>query len=398
MKRVSLRVTKAIELPNPVKLARYAKSPELGPRLLFFSGGTAIRELSRALIKHTHNSIHVMTPFDSGGSSAVLRKAFRMPAVGDVRNRIMALADQSLTGNPEIYDLFAHRLPKNKPQSELVAELGNMAKGNHILVQSIPDPMRKIIRNHLVRFMGYMPEDFDLRGASIGNLVLTAGYLDNQRHLDPVIYIFSKLVAARGIVRPVINEDLHLVSVMKNGERVVGQHLITGKECSPIESPIERLYLAEEGKPEKPLVAPIRDKMINLIHRAELICYPMGSFYSSIIANLLPFGVGKAAAENPCPKVFVPNTKPDCECYGMDVASQVETLVSYLKKDVPEAQVQYLLNFVLLDSDDSRYEGGVDEERIRGLGVEPVRCSLVSPESNPLVDAERLASLLLSLP
>jgi CofD-related protein of GAK system len=398
MKKAKLKITKVIELPNPVKLARYAKSPELGPRLLFFSGGTAIKELSKALISHTHNSIHIMTPFDSGGSSAVLRKAFGMPAVGDVRNRIMALADQSLTGNPEIYELFAYRLPKDKSRDELARELDEMINGNHALVQNIPDPMRKIVKNHLTRFKGYMPDDFDLKGASIGNLVLTAGYLDNRRHLDPVIYIFSKLVEARGTVRPVVNADLQLVSVLKDGSRVMGQHLITGKECSPIESPIKRIYLADEKDPDKPVVAGIREKMNQLIMQAELICYPMGSFYSSIIANLLPAGVGGAVAANPCPKVFVPNTLPDCECFGMSVADQVDKLLECLKNDAPEAGAEKLLNFVLLDTDSSRYQGGVDEQRIRGAGVEPVYCSLVSSAGEPLIDAGRLAAVLLSLP
>jgi CofD-related protein of GAK system len=399
MDKVKVQITKEIELPNPVKLARLAKSPELGPKLLFFSGGTAIRELSKALIHFTHNSIHVMTPFDSGGSSAVLRKAFGMPAVGDVRNRIMALADQSLTGNPEIYKLFAHRLPKNGPKPDLRGELDALALGKHELVQNVPDPMRKIVRNHLDRFIDYMPIGFDLHGASIGNLVLTAGYLDNRRHLDPVIFIFSKLVEARGVVRPVVNADLQLVSVLEDGRRIVGQHLITGKEYPPIESPIQSVYLAREDEPEISASPPIRDKMRDQIAQAELICYPMGSFYSSIIANLLPEGVGRAVADNPCPKVFVPNTAKDCECLGMSVADQVRALMHYLRKDDPGGiEPGQVLQFVLLDNDPDRYEDGVDEQAIRALGVEPIYCPLVSSAGDGLIDAERLASVLLSLP
>ena len=66
--------------------------PPLGPRLVFFTGGTALRDLSRQLIHYTHNSVHLVTPFDSGGSSAALRRSFAMPAVGDIRNRLLALA------------------------------------------------------------------------------------------------------------------------------------------------------------------------------------------------------------------------------------------------------------------------------------------------------------------
>ena len=33
-----------------------------------------------------------------------------------------------------------------------------------------------------------------------------------------------------------------------------------------------------------------------MIRHAELLCFPMGSFYTSVIANLLPRGVGRSIA------------------------------------------------------------------------------------------------------
>ena len=70
-----------IKLPDLLRIGRYQKAPELGPSILFFSGGSALRQVSRAQ-ELSHNSIHLVTPFDSGGSSAKLRKAFDMPAIG----------------------------------------------------------------------------------------------------------------------------------------------------------------------------------------------------------------------------------------------------------------------------------------------------------------------------
>ena len=56
--------------------------PDGGSRILFFSGGTALAPVAAELSRHTRNAVHVITTFDSGGSSAELRRAFDMPAVG----------------------------------------------------------------------------------------------------------------------------------------------------------------------------------------------------------------------------------------------------------------------------------------------------------------------------
>ncbi len=192
-----IQVKRRLALPDPIRMALYRRSPDLGPKLLFFSGGTALRGACAEIIRYSHNTIHIVTPFDSGGSSAKLRDAFRMPAIGDVRNRLLSLADRSLHGNPEIFRLFAHRFPEDGDRAELADVLDRMIRGKHRLAAAIPDPMRKIIRHHLDLFRRHMPDDFDLRKASIGNLILTGGYLDNGRHVDPVIFIFSKLVQVR---------------------------------------------------------------------------------------------------------------------------------------------------------------------------------------------------------
>jgi len=395
---VYYQITRTARLPDPVKLARYNKSPDLGPRLLFFSGGTALRELSQELIRYTHNSIHVITPFDSGGSSAELRKVFHMPAVGDIRNRLMALADQSFQGNPEIFDLFVHRLEKDAPFDLLLAELSRMARGKHALVSRIPAPMRKIIRNHLISFLDHMPRTFNLKGASIGNLILAAGYLNNRRLFDPVIYLFSKLAKVRGTVRPVVSKYRHLAAELESGKLIIGQHQLTGKEANPIDSRINRLYLCKSTTDDAPADVEIRIKMRDLIRSAELICYPMGSFYSSVIANLLPKGVGDVISRVNCPKIYIPNTAEDPESYGLDPTRQTEILLSYLKADAPGyIENQSVLNLVLVDKRNGKYAGPIDDARINAMGIGVIDYPLISEDSAPHIAADRLAEFLLSL-
>jgi CofD-related protein of GAK system len=388
-------IRREVEIPNHMALARLEKCPELGPKVLFFSGGTALRRASSRLVNYTHNSIHVITPFDSGGSSAKIRRAFNMPAVGDIRNRLMALADQSLRGNPEIFALFAHRLPNQDEQHALRQTLDLMVRGKHELVARIPDPMRKIVRNHLAMFQQNMPEAFDLSGASIGNLVLAGGYLANRRHLDPVIFMFSNLVQVRGVVRPVVNKNLHLAAELADGSLVVGQHRMTGKETAKLTSPITRLYLSDADG--HPVEQPIRDKMRQLIHSAELICYPMGSFHSSVLANLLPRGVGQAVAQATCPKVYVPSTGYDPECIGLCVADQVERLARVLMADQPGTALCDVLHFVLVDTAHGAYPGGLDLQRIKNLGVEVIDCPLIGYGPSQDIDDRFLVPILLSL-
>jgi CofD-related protein of GAK system len=387
-----------VQIPEQVRLSRYLKSPELGPRILFFSGGSALTATSRVLKRYTHNSIHLVTPFDSGGSSAKLRQAFSMPSIGDLRSRLVALADENITGHPEVYRLFTYRFPGDQPASDLLARLDLMKRGKDPLVAAISNPMRRLIRNQLGYFREAMPDDFDLHGASIGNLILAGGYLNNHKHLDPIIFLFSKLVNVLGTVRAVINDDLHLAAELEDGSCVTGQHRLTGKEAAPLESPVSRLFLSRN--PDRPVAAKaeMRKKNRRLIQRAELICYPPGSFYSSLVANLLPAGVGSAIAGTDCPKVYIPNLGQDPEQIGMTLDSSVLTLLDYLRADNPDkCPNDKLLNFILMDSKRGKYLSPISAPLMQELGIRIIDTRLISKQSAPYYDAELLVSALLSL-
>jgi CofD-related protein of GAK system len=393
-----ITITQTRSVPDAIRLARYLRAPEIGPTVLFFSGGSALRHTSRTLTEYTHNSVHLITPFDSGGSSAKLRDAFPMISVGDLRNRLMALADTRLKGHPEVYRLFDTRLPKHDSQADLRVRLAEMVAGRDPLVAAVPLPLRKLIRNHLGYFSEHMPASFDLRGASVGNLILAGGYLNNRNDIDAVIFLFSKLVAVRGIVRPVVDSNLHLSAELADGTVVVGQHLITSRE-QPLSAPIRELRLTETVEaPEQLAEVEIDRRTIQLIDEAELICFPIGSFWTSVMANLLPKGVGSEIARAGCPKVYVPNTGTDPEELGLAPHDQVRLLLEQLRRDAgAETPTELLLHFVLVDSVRGEYSGGLDIDAIEALGVEVIDTPLVSDETAPLIESRRLVELLLSL-
>lgn len=378
--------------------------PALGPRLVFFTGGTALRGLSRELTGYTHNSVHLVTPFDSGGSSAALRRAFAMPAVGDIRNRMLALADSG-TVPARVLEFCAERLPEknsnNADAASLRRDLQSMGAAAHAVWKDIPPLFADALRLHLNFFLQRMPEDFDPFRACLGNLVLAGGYLHHKRAFGPVLAFFSILLQARGIVLPIVNESLHLGAELEDGSVVIGQHYFRS-----LNKPVRRLFLtvhepdrarfsALAPSPEQtPCRPPLAPAAVTYLRSAGAICYPMGSFYTSVLANLLPQGVGRNVSAAQCPKIFIPNSGTDVELHGLTVAGQAAMILRHLREDAPDMPTENLLHYVLVDSRNGRYEGslGKDERNaLADLGVRLVEKPLVS-ENDPQTHVPELTA------
>ncbi|XYK79491.1 MAG: GAK system CofD-like protein [Labrenzia sp.] len=387
-------ITRAVRMPDQFRIARFLSNPKLGPRLLFFSGGSALNDVSRCLKRYTHNSIHLVTPFDSGGSSQGLRLAFDMPAIGDLRSRLMALADETVLGQPDVFRLFTHRFSKESGQEELAGELEAMIAGIHPLVAVVEQPMRTLIQNQLRTFQEGCPQTFDLRGASIGNLILAGGYLNQNKQLEPIIFLVAKLVGVLGHVKAVSDDNLHLAAKLATGDIVVGQHLLTGKEQAPLTSPIEEIFLNRSLQTREPAVSVFPERNTALVQSADLICYSPGSLYTSLIANLLPRGVGRAVASRTVPKVYVPSLGHDPEAPGMTLEDRVQALLAYLRKDAgSDCPVERLLNFVVTDQGTEEDDIGAVEK----LGITVLRLDLISSKSDPYYDPVPLCEALVSL-
>ena len=422
---VFVTVIRDIRLPDNVRVKRSLRLPEFGPKILFFSGGTATKDLSETLTKYTHNSIHLITPFDSGGSSAELRRAFDMLSIGDIRNRLMALSDKNETtmrNNPQIIELFSHRIVKTEERSEASeSEFLNILDGNHPLIRAVELPMRSILQNSLRWFFDRMPNDFDLRGASIGNLIITGMFLEHNRDIVTAIFITSKFLGVKGFCRPLTAANLHIRCLYNDGREEVGQHLMNGlKSNSNTDSnKIVRIDLVKELYPSTSSSEEKRQESqschIDLLSAelvsstADLICFPMGSFFASILVNLLPRGVGRAIVKRKCPKIYIPNTGYDPEMSGRTLAECVALLIDMIRADPCHTRrlskqeeeeeeegdnrqekeidfrvvpVEDILNFVLLDTANCEYCVPVDKTAIEKLGVVVIDMPLVDHSNN----------------
>lgn len=390
------RIARIATIPDKLRLERCLRLPELGPRILFFSGGSALRSVSRTLKKYTHNSIHIITPFDSGGSSAKLRDTFGMLAIGDLRNRLMALADESVKGNPEIYRLFSHRLDATGSPEQLRAELHDMVRGEHALVAEVDEPMRRLIRTHLRTFAEQMPPDFDLQLANVGNLILAGGYLANEGDIQSVIFLFSRLVEVRGAVRPVVEANYHLAAELATGRSIVGQHKISEQRSDG--ERIAEIRLVNSLDEPVSVQTTTTEDVRRLIRSADLICFPIGSFYTSVIANLLPRGVGSAICESPCPKVYIPNLGSDVEQVGMTLSDSVRAIIDQVRRDLSEeVAVDKIINLVFVDSCSPSLSDQEDCALVRRMGIEIVELPLTRDADPSRHDPERVTEALLSL-
>lgn len=368
-----------------------AEDPAHGPGVLFFSGGTALREACSELIKYTWNSVHIVTPFDSGGSSAVLREEFDMPSMGDARNRVLALADKSDPQVGKLVSLLSKRLVKGEACPNMKAIVESLAKGRHPLLEELDETHAQVVSQTLQFFLTQCSSDFDYENACIGNLVLVALYLKHDRRSAPAIDELSRLVKARGIVRLVLDEPLDLLAELEDGRSIHYQHRITGKEVAPLNTRIRRLRFLRSGTPVPRRETRIDAEVRQLISNASLICYPVGSFFTSIIANLLVGGVSDAIAANGCPKVFTPNLGLDPELFGMTLSDEVDVLLGVLKKGgIVKAGGSYLDALVV--DPEAFYPGEIDFDRFESLGLEVLEAPHLDKElglaaSVGLVDA-----------
>lgn len=74
---------------------RYYDPSAGDPRIVVIGGGSGSSHLLRGLKRYTTNITAIVTMFDSGGSSGLLRHEFGYPPFGDLRQCLLALSQDS---------------------------------------------------------------------------------------------------------------------------------------------------------------------------------------------------------------------------------------------------------------------------------------------------------------
>jgi uncharacterized cofD-like protein len=258
------------------------KSNNKNKRIVVIGGGTGLFTLLSGLKRYTNNITAVVTMFDSGGSSGILRAELGVLPPGDIRRCLIALAD-----SPTMYRLFEYRFNKGR-----------------------------------------------LNGHSFGNLLLTALTDISGGNMAKAVEELGRILAIRGNVLPVTLNKTTLCARLKSGKLIRGEAAINGYDIhahaeaiTRSRSPIKEVFLSSKARPYK--------KVLDAIKRAELVVLGPGSLYTSVIPNLLVSGIPEAIATSKAIKVYVCNVMTQAwKTEHYSASKHVEEIERYLGKGV----------------------------------------------------------------
>ena len=321
-------------------------------RVVAIGGGTGLAVLLRGLKRHVEMGISigvqprisqltaVVTVTDEGGSSGRLRRDFGMLPPGDIRNCLVALAEDEKI----LTRLFNYRFAAGR----------------------------------------------GLRGHSLGNLFLTA--LTNLTgDFSTAVRLASEVLAVRGDIFPATLADVHLQALLADGRRVEGESRI--HETSV---PVRRLSIIPSRCRPMP-------ETVKALEQADLITLGPGSLYTSLLPNLLVSGIPQQIARSKATKVYIGNlmTQPG-ETRGYTVAEHLAAIVQHVGRPLFDFIVLNSGGFP--PSMRKRYaaEGAEpvirDLEKVCALGARPICAPLLLAEDGVARhDSQRLSRLLLKL-
>lgn len=257
-----------------------------GPRIVAIGGGTGLSTLLRGLKEHTSNLTAVVTVADDGGSSGKLRAELGIPAVGDIRNCIVALAD----AEPLMGRLLQYRFPSVGASTADATGAGG-------------DPGS--------------PDAADaqgLAGHAVGNLLLAALCAVEDGDFEEAVREMNRVLAVRGQVVPATATPLVLHAALEDGSELEGQSVITGT------SGVRRVWVT-------PTDVAATDDALRAIGDADLIVLGPGSLFTSLIPALLVPGIREAIAASSALRLYTCNVATqEGETFDFDLADHVEAL------------------------------------------------------------------------
>lgn len=244
------------------------------PRIVVIGGGTGTFTVLSGLKHYPVDLTAVVTMADDGGSTGVLRDEFGVLPPGDVRQCLVALADEDLV----MRKLFNHRYDRG-----------------------------------------------GFKGHSFGNIFIST--LEQVTgSIDKAIDVAANVLNIRGRVVPVTLDKIALHAELNNGKTLNGESAFMEYQLVS-KYGIKKIYLDPAGT--------ANPKALKAIEEADLIVVGPGKLYTSILPNFLVKGVSRALARSKAKKVFIANLmSQQGHTDNFSVSDYVKALEKYIGKEV----------------------------------------------------------------
>ncbi|OGG69317.1 hypothetical protein A3F27_01490 [Candidatus Kaiserbacteria bacterium RIFCSPHIGHO2_12_FULL_53_13] len=247
-------------------------------KIVTIGAGTGSYMILRGLKKFPFDITAVMTMFDNGGSSGVLRDEFGILPPGDVRRALVALSEGKRRA--VLRDLFNYRFEQ---------------KGS------------------------------PLHGHSFGNLFLLALSKIYGGDMEGIKKA-AELLNLKGRVLPVSLNSSHVHATLEDGTKIIGEtNIDIPKHNGDLR--IKKIVLKPRARIFKETSEAIRD--------ADLIVIGPGDIYSSLVPNLLVDGMKDALRKSKGKKAVICNSMTKWgETHDFAASDMVRELLKYsgLKK------------------------------------------------------------------
>jgi len=212
-------------------------------RVVVIGGGTGTSVVGKGLRGRVERVSCVVSMFDNGGSTGILRDELGVAALGDLRQCLASLS---------------------------------------------PEPIH-------AELMQFRFKAGTLAGHSFGNLLLAA-LVQVTGDVTAAVQAAAGLLAIGDEVLPVTTDDAHLTAVLSGGGRIVGEIAIWERAL-----PAGQFDLLLEPVPA------LNPSVARAVHEADLVVLAPGSLYTSLVPNLLVPGLAGALRATTAPKVMVVN-------------------------------------------------------------------------------------------
>ncbi len=214
--------------------------------IVVIGGGTGLSSMLMGMKKLDDVDLTaIVTVADDGGSTGRIRDIYNVPAVGDIRHVLCAMAADE---NEHLFrDMMSYRFEGSK----------------------------------------------DIGGHNLGNLIFLS-LMDITGSFMGAIQAISRILKVKGTILPSTLDTVTLYAMMEDGTLVRGENNIP-----TLNNSIDHVFYQKRVEPQR--------DALKAIHKADLIIYGIGSLYTSIMPNLIIPEIVDEIKRNPCQKIYFCN-------------------------------------------------------------------------------------------